>query len=703
MTNFSIFLSRWPIFGLKFMNVFLKRRKQSFTFLPFHFAQGKLFSFTFSRSFVTFTFLLFTFTSFAQIAVNTTGAAPHASAAFDIDFTDKGLLIPRMTEAQKNAILAPATGLLIYQTDSSSGFYYFDGTAWVLLATGGSSQWEDAGIYKRVIGNDNVRAYETGQNRGFYSIVNAIGGIGVYSGGQSTGVYGFGGTYGIEGDASPIGVFGNHVAGTLAGHNETHCGVQARFQWGDLTNSPSLPCRALISSLEANATITTLSDNSSAIYANVNSNVTAGKIFGVLATNPVANDSAAAIAGISSAITNKTFGVFGKINSNTEGAGGVCGVLDSKNYGLLGTSINAGADSIGVFGTGGDYGMYGKATGGGFKNYGVYGEAVGNPSLNIGVYGKSVDPSSSWNIGVYGTADNAGLFSYGVYGSSNGYGVYAHGAGNGATGLYAESTGAGAASNTGIYCTAYHSTSWNYALHAQVSDSNAYAIYAENIGTSGSGKYCSMKVETSGGVGTDTCIGAIFTAHLGNVNYGILVDSGYVGIGTLTPKNRLDVCGNICIGNQLAGTNATRTLILENGIVPTTSPANAVQLYSEDQVGSAELRVRDEAGNITTLSPHNFSLIGKKSEPMAWSYYSKNEKLGMEINVDMLKAMRLIEEVSGQQIVMIKTINKNDKTKDNVKKTKSLPELWKIIEMQQKEIQELKKEMEDIKKQNISH
>ena len=59
--------------------------------------------------------------------------------------------------------------------------------------------------------------------------------------------------------------------------------------------------------------------------------------------------------------------------------------------------------------------------------------------------------------------------------------------------------------------------------------------------------------------------------------------------------------------------------------------------------------MRDEAGNVTTLSPHNFSLIGEPSEPLAWSYYSENEHGA--INVDMLKALRVVEAISGEQLV----------------------------------------------------
>jgi hypothetical protein len=60
--------------------------------------------------------------------------------------------------------------------------------------------------------------------------------------------------------------------------------------------------------------------------------------------------------------------------------------------------------------------------------------------------------------------------------------------------------------------------------------------------------------------------------------------------------------------------------------------------------------VRDEAGNVTTLSPHNFALIpGGPSEPMAWAYYS--ERAGHRINVDMLRLARLVERLAGEKLV----------------------------------------------------
>ena len=64
------------------------------------------------------------------LAINTTGAQTNASALLDVSSSQKGILIPRMTMVQRDAIVSPATGLMIYQTDNNAGYWYFDGVIW---------------------------------------------------------------------------------------------------------------------------------------------------------------------------------------------------------------------------------------------------------------------------------------------------------------------------------------------------------------------------------------------------------------------------------------------------------------------------------------------------------------------------------------------------------------------------------------------
>ncbi|MBK8611589.1 MAG: hypothetical protein IPL84_17030 [Chitinophagaceae bacterium] len=70
-----------------------------------------------------------------SLAINTDGSTANPSALLDIKSTTKGLLIPRMNKTERNAILTPATGLLVYQTaPDSAGFYYHNGTTWKWLS-----------------------------------------------------------------------------------------------------------------------------------------------------------------------------------------------------------------------------------------------------------------------------------------------------------------------------------------------------------------------------------------------------------------------------------------------------------------------------------------------------------------------------------------------------------------------------------------
>jgi len=91
-----------------------------------------------------------TFPANGSVGIGTT--TPNASAKLDMKSTNKGLLIPRMTQKQRNAIIRPATGLLIYQTDSNPGFYYYNGTEW-----GSAAYWKknNTGTYLYYL-NGNV-------------------------------------------------------------------------------------------------------------------------------------------------------------------------------------------------------------------------------------------------------------------------------------------------------------------------------------------------------------------------------------------------------------------------------------------------------------------------------------------------------------------------------------------------------------------
>ncbi len=78
----------------------------------------------------------------AQVGIGTETAV--ASAKLELSSSERGFLMPRMTQSQRVSIATPATGLLVFQTDNSPGYYYFTGTTW----TGPLTSSEVAGLVK---------------------------------------------------------------------------------------------------------------------------------------------------------------------------------------------------------------------------------------------------------------------------------------------------------------------------------------------------------------------------------------------------------------------------------------------------------------------------------------------------------------------------------------------------------------------------
>lgn len=87
----------------------------------------------------------------AQIGIGT--ITPNASSVLDITSTTQGMLTPRMTTIQRNAIATPADGLIVYDTDLKSFYFYSAGTSsWIAINSGGSPRLN----FKRLRAGDNL-------------------------------------------------------------------------------------------------------------------------------------------------------------------------------------------------------------------------------------------------------------------------------------------------------------------------------------------------------------------------------------------------------------------------------------------------------------------------------------------------------------------------------------------------------------------
>lgn len=104
-----------------------------------------------------------------NVVINTTGAAPDSSAILDIQSQSKGLLIPRMSTAQRLSIVRPAEGLLVFDTEREA-FWFYTGEAWREITAGILHQLtdEDTDTYvsvERLPDEDVIRFQTNGEER----------------------------------------------------------------------------------------------------------------------------------------------------------------------------------------------------------------------------------------------------------------------------------------------------------------------------------------------------------------------------------------------------------------------------------------------------------------------------------------------------------------------------------------------------------
>jgi hypothetical protein len=96
-----------------------------------------------------FFMIIITTNMFAQVGIGTT--TPNASSILDLTSSSQGLLTPRMNTVQRMAIVSPADGLMVYDTDLKSFYHFSTGTsAWNVLNSGTTGRLK----FKRIKSTD---------------------------------------------------------------------------------------------------------------------------------------------------------------------------------------------------------------------------------------------------------------------------------------------------------------------------------------------------------------------------------------------------------------------------------------------------------------------------------------------------------------------------------------------------------------------
>ena len=330
-----------------------------------------------------------------RMRINTAGSvgigitAINSSAKLDIGSTTKGLLLPRMTGAQRAAIVSPATSLLVYQTDGTTGFYYYS-AGWKQLgplsANTALSNLSTTTAVNRTLLPSTTASLSLGSlskkwKKGYFSDSVIAGSltagssgvsIGVKGTGSNYGVYGnsTGGSYGVWGNSTYLGVYGSGANYGVYGYGSSGYGVYGAGGTHGVVGSGS----------------------SYGLYGS-------GGTYGVYGSGT-------------------SYGVYGK---TTDGYG--VSAISTNGYGLYASNTTNSWGAVAYGGYGGSYGS--GATYGVYGNTGSGSAVRGVSSSGYGVYG------SSNYIGVWGVGD------YGLYGSGGRFGVWANGS---AYGVYGEST-----------------------------------------------------------------------------------------------------------------------------------------------------------------------------------------------------------------------------------------------------------------------
>ena len=99
------------------------------------------------KTYIASLLLLVIASSYAQVGIGTT--SPNVASMLDITSTNSGLLIPRValiSTSDVATIASPVTSLLVYNSGfSPNGYYYWNGSVWVLLSTGNNFDWSLTG------------------------------------------------------------------------------------------------------------------------------------------------------------------------------------------------------------------------------------------------------------------------------------------------------------------------------------------------------------------------------------------------------------------------------------------------------------------------------------------------------------------------------------------------------------------------------
>lgn len=475
----------------------------------------------------------------AQVAINTTGNNANNSAMLDVESTTKGMLIPRMTTAQRTAISSPASGLLVYDNTTSS-FWFYNGSAWSELTTGTNAGWKLTGnsgtdTSLNFIGTTDVHDLKIRVNNSRAGTVGVTGNVflGVGSGDQATG-------------PNNVGIGSYTLSNNTTGYRNTAIGRAALYNSNGLQNS-AVGFNALYSNTNGRGN-TAVGDVALQLNTTGDGNTALGQA-SLFNNSTGYSNIAIGIAALSANTTNSNLVAVGDsaLYNNGSGASSATDAISNTAVGSKALYAN----TTGSYNTAvGFHALHSNTTGyqniaGGTET--LFLNTTGSRNIAIGFRSLLSNSTGIENtaIGDFSNVSNTTGNGNSAYGASsllsNSTGSY--NTANGGYTLHQNTTGLGntALGNSSLY---YNTTgNENVSIGENALQSNTTGNYNTALGTFADAGANNLTNATA--IGYKAMAGSSNTLVLGSINGVNNANADVnVGIGTTTPTGRLHIKHN---------------------------------------------------------------------------------------------------------------------------------------------------------------
>ena len=206
---------------------------------------------------------------------------------------------------------------------------------------------------------------------------------------------------------------------------------------------------------------------------------------------------------------------------------------------------------------------------------------------------------------------------------------------------------ASAAYFKGIVTRYVESTAKNSSTSSASTLNNVAGVYS-SINTSGTDNGAGLTIDSAYGFVSDIFLGegTSETVALTDAYHYAVKGSG--GGGAVTDEYGYYVDGlsgtnNYAFWDESNSLSKFGAVILQNQSGDPSGVTDSAHIYAKDDSGSSEVHVRDEAGNVTKISPHN--------DAGEWEFYSRNTKTGKTVRINMERMIRRLEDITGETFI----------------------------------------------------